>query len=370
MRANANILTAASEANVGQSNTGYENSTAAHAAGDLGAHNQVLFYSTPFAEFGTGHTINNAYLLRLQLTGILGDGTGDQAFTVPAIVTGTTVDSGGAPVIIRQPVSLAVFVGQTVTFTVKAISGDPMTYQWYKNGVAIAGATSTNYIIGSVQTTAQASYYVIVSNAYGTATSSTVNLTVSQPTPGVSYSQDGCFLPDTLIKMADGTDRQLRNLKIGDKVVSYSIAGLDPSSETAWHTWNTTALTMAVGTASVKDIYIQRFNGYFQLLDLRVTYEHPLLVRRNGIWAFREVQDLKKGDFLWKNGAVIAFPGMTYVPGQVETYNLNVEQTDVFVANGFLAHNNFFKSVWRFITPETAILGAIGAGQPLLPFGG
>ena len=58
MRSNVNILTAASESNVVQSNTGYENSTAAHVAGDLGAHNQVLFYGIPFAEFGTGHTIN------------------------------------------------------------------------------------------------------------------------------------------------------------------------------------------------------------------------------------------------------------------------------------------------------------------------
>lgn len=368
MRSNVNILTTASEATVVQSNTGYENSVAAHVVGDLGAHNQVLFYSIPFAEFGTGHTITNGYLLRLLLTGIAGDGTGDQAFTVPALLTGTSVDSGGAPVIIRQPQSLAVFVGQTVTFTVKAISADPMTYQWYKNGSPITGATSSTYVIGSAQTTDQASYYVVVTNAYGSVTSATVTLTVSAATPGVSYHQDGCFLPDTLIKMADGTDKQIKNLKIGDTVVSYSIAGLDPSSETAWRSWTTKSLTMAAGTATIKDIYIQSFSGYFQLLDLRVTYEHPLLSRRNNVWAFREVQDLKPGDFLWKNGVTIPFPGMTYVPGKVDTYNLNVEKTDVFIANGFLAHNNFFKSVWRFITPETAILGAVGAGQPLFPF--
>lgn len=367
MRSNVNILTAASEATVVQSNTGYENSTAAHAVGDLGAHNQVLFYGIPFAEYSTGHTVTNGYLLRLLLTGIAGDGTGDQAFTVPALLTGTGVDSGGAPVIIRQPGDTQAFVGQTITFTVKAISADPMTYQWHKNGSPITGATATTYVIGSVASTDAASYYVVVCNSFGCVTSNTVTLTVSPASPGFSVNQDGCFLPDTLVKLADGTDKQIRNLKVGDKVVSYSIAGLDPSSETAWKTWSTKALTMAAGTATIKDIYLQSFSGYFQLLDLRVTYEHPLLSRRNGVWAFREVQDLKKGDFLWKHGAIIPFPGMTYVVGTVQTYNLNVEQTDVFIADGFLAHNNFFKSVWRFITPETAILGAIGADQPLLP---
>lgn len=368
MRSNVNILTDASEATVAQSNTGYENSTAAHVSGDLGAHNQVLFYGIPFAEYGSGNTINNCYLLRLQLTGINGDGTGDQAFTVPALLTGTAVDTGGAPIIIRQPQPVQAYVGQTVTFTVKAISADPMTYQWYFNGTAISGATDSTYVIGNVKHANAGSFYVVVTNSYGSATSNTATLAVFDPSPGFSISQDGCFLPDTLIKMADGTDRQIKNLKVGDVVVSYNIVGLNSSDENTWRTWSTTALTAIAGTATVKDIYIQRFSGYFQLLDLKVTYEHPLLSRRGGVWAFREVQDLKNGDFLWKNGATIPFPGMVYVPGDVETYNLNVEQTDVFIADGFLAHNNFFKSVWRFITPETAIIAAITSGQSLNPF--
>ena len=114
---------------------------------------------------------------------------------------------------------------------------------------------------------------------------------------------------------------------------------------------------MVAGSATIKDIFVQRFSGFFLLADLKVTYEHPLLSLRSGIWAFREVQSLKKGDFLWKNGATLPFPGMTYVSGQVETYNLNVEQTDVFMASGFLAHNNFFKTIWQY-TPAAIIFDA------------
>jgi hypothetical protein len=370
MRSNVNILTAASESNVVQSNTGYENSTAAHVAGDLGAHNQVLFYGIPFAEFGTGHTINNGYLLRLQLTGISGVGTGNVAVTVPAILTGTAVDSGGKPVIIRQPQDIQAVKGQTVTFTVKAISADPMTYQWYKDGDLIVGATDSTLVIGKIKDTDQASYYVIVCNVWGCVTSGTATLTVLPPSAGFSYSQDGCFMPDTLITMADGSLRRIDKLAVGDSVLSYSIAGLDQNNENAWKTWSASKLLTAAGSAKVKDIFVQRFSGYFQLADLKVTYEHPLLSLRDGIWAFREVQSLKKGDFLWKNGATLPFPGMTYVVGQVETYNLNVEQTDVFVASGFLAHNNFFKSIWQY-TPAAIIFDApylsLPPTWPLLP---
>jgi hypothetical protein len=370
MRSNVNILTAASEYTVVQQNTGYENSTAAHVAGDLGAHNQVLFYGIPFAEADTGHTINNGYLLRMQVTGINGDGTGDVAITVPALLTGTAVDSGGKPVIIRQPGNIQAVVGQTVTFTVKAISADPMTYQWYKDGALIAGATSSTYVIGTVKHTDQASYYVVVCNVWGCVTSNTATLTVVDASAGFAYHQDGCFLPDTLITMADGSLRQINKLVIGDSVLSYDVAGLDPNNENAWKTWSASKLLMAAGTATVKDIYIQSFNGYFQLADLKVTYEHPILSLRNGVWAFREVQSLKKTDFIWKNGSTVPMPAMTYVPGRVQTYNLNVEQTDVFVANGFLAHNNFFKTIWQY-TPAAVIFGApylsIPPTWPLLP---
>lgn len=358
MRANVNILTAASETATEQSVTGYENSTAAHVAGDWGAHNQVLFYGTPFAEVGTGHTISNGYLLRLMLTGTNVDGTGDAAFTCPAILTGVDVDVGGAPVIIRQPSSLGLFVGQIATFTVKAISSDPMTYQWRKNGTDISGATASTYVIGSVQTTDQASYSVIVTNSYGSATSAAADLTVQVPSAGFKISVDGCFLPDTLVTMADGTTRQIKTLRIGDRVASFKLSGLPDDPENAWKAWQTARLSFTAAPATVKQVFKQSFDGYFQLLDLKVTYEHPLLARRNGIWAFREVQHIKVGDLLWKNGMAIPVDRMTYVRGDIETWNLDVEPTDVYLANGFMAHNSFFKSIWRWITPETAIIGA------------
>jgi len=362
MRANVNILTAASENATAIQVTGYENATAAHVAGDWGVHNQVLFYATPFAELVTGHTISNGYSLRIQLTGTNVDGTGDGVFITPAILTGVQTDIGAAPAIIRQPQSLSLFVGQTATFTVKAISADPMTYQWRKNGTAISGATASTLVLTNVQTTSQASYDVVVTNSFGSTTSTAASLTVAVPSAGFNISQDGCFLPDTPVTMADGSRKAIKDLKAGDRVMSYKIAGLDPNNELAWKTWATASLSLTASPATVKQVFKQTFTGYVRLLDLKVTYEHPLLTRRDGVWKFREVQDIKKGDFLWKDGMSIPIDSITYVAGDIDTYNLNVEPTDVYLANGVIAHNNFFKSVWRYITPETAIAGIIANG--------
>src|SRR5450432_1465967 len=50
-----------------------------------------------------------------------------------------------APAILSQPIGQTVTVGQTASFSVSASGTGPLVYQWYKNGVAIGGATSSTY---------------------------------------------------------------------------------------------------------------------------------------------------------------------------------------------------------------------------------
>ncbi|HEV2454288.1 MAG TPA: LamG-like jellyroll fold domain-containing protein, partial [Verrucomicrobiae bacterium] len=86
------------------------------------------------------------------------------------------------PVIERQPVSAN--VNQGVGFTnVTLFSGSaPVTYQWYQNGVPRFGQTNASLQLPSVQPTDIATnngWYVIANNAYGSATSAVVTLTVN-----------------------------------------------------------------------------------------------------------------------------------------------------------------------------------------------
>ena len=49
-----------------------------------------------------------------------------------------------APVITKQPSNQGVIEGQTATFYVE-VTGDTLTYQWYKDGAVISGATDSIY---------------------------------------------------------------------------------------------------------------------------------------------------------------------------------------------------------------------------------
>ena len=54
---------------------------------------------------------------------------------------GGSSNSAQSPTITKQPANQAVTVGQTATFSVTATGTVPLTYQWFDNGTAIAGAT-------------------------------------------------------------------------------------------------------------------------------------------------------------------------------------------------------------------------------------
>ena len=74
------------------------------------------------------------------------------------------------PIILSGPSNQIRSVGGSASFRVTAAGLPPLTYQWYKNGSNIAGAT-TNSLTFAVQTNDTGQYSVIVSNSYGLAIS-------------------------------------------------------------------------------------------------------------------------------------------------------------------------------------------------------
>ncbi|MDR1497468.1 MAG: immunoglobulin domain-containing protein [Puniceicoccales bacterium] len=92
--------------------------------------------------------------------------------------------ASGAPTILRDPVAPDVaWVGGSVTLSVSAssASSSPLTYQWKKDGTAIAGAESSRYTISTLTTQDAGTYTVSVTNSTGTVESSPTTLVVQTP---------------------------------------------------------------------------------------------------------------------------------------------------------------------------------------------
>ena len=85
------------------------------------------------------------------------------------------------PAITNQPVSQSAFTGGTATFTVSAGGDAPLAYKWLFNGTARAGATNVSLTLTNLQITNSGNYSIIVTNAFGSSTSSVAVLTVTVP---------------------------------------------------------------------------------------------------------------------------------------------------------------------------------------------
>ncbi|HEX8340020.1 MAG TPA: PQQ-dependent sugar dehydrogenase [Tepidisphaeraceae bacterium] len=116
-------------------------------------------------------------------------------------VTRINPNNATPPRIVQQPQHTAATVGEPVTFRVGATGQAPLRYQWYRDNVAIEGATGKTYTLASpVSADGGALFHVIVSNDLGAAQSDTVTLDVSTnaaPVPTI-------IAPAAAVKAAGG----------------------------------------------------------------------------------------------------------------------------------------------------------------------
>ena len=86
------------------------------------------------------------------------------------------------PLILVQPQSQTNVAGGIVSFNVDAEGTQPLSYQWWFSGTgALADATNDTLTLSSIRSGQAGSYWVIVANDYGSATSAVATLTVLVP---------------------------------------------------------------------------------------------------------------------------------------------------------------------------------------------
>ena len=120
--------------------------------------------------------VNNLLLVMAQNGYLEADGWQNR----PILYVLTYTTPSGRPVITRHPANQTVIVGQAATFSVQASGDAPLSYQWQRNGVNIAGAIASNYTTPATTLADNgAQFRSVVTNAAGSATSNAATLTVN-----------------------------------------------------------------------------------------------------------------------------------------------------------------------------------------------
>jgi uncharacterized protein YjdB len=139
----------------------------------------------------TNWTSSDTNVLIVNATGLI-TAVGGGSATISAEVAGITGTSVvitvplTAPTITQEPAATAnILAGGTLHATVVNNGLEPYSYSWFFNVSAqpISGATAATLTIPNVQAANAGSYTVVVSNPYGSVTSTPTVLTVITPTP-------------------------------------------------------------------------------------------------------------------------------------------------------------------------------------------
>jgi len=99
--------------------------------------------------------------------------------------------SNALPTVTTQPTDQNVALGQTASFSCLASGAATLNFQWQRNQTNIPGATNSTYTTpATVLTDTGAKFRCVVSNAFGTATSSEATLTVTTPPPVLAIEEN------------------------------------------------------------------------------------------------------------------------------------------------------------------------------------
>lgn len=94
-------------------------------------------------------------------------------------LVGTPASSTVPPAITRSPTNQTVMTNDTAVFTVEATGAAPLAYQWWHNGQPVEVTIGPALTLANVTAADAGSYYVVVLNHDGSATSQIATLTIA-----------------------------------------------------------------------------------------------------------------------------------------------------------------------------------------------
>jgi len=108
-------------------------------------------------------------------------------------VAGKCFSNAPSPIFVQHPVNQTGYLGATAVLPGAAMGTPRPFYQWYFNGIPLAGATNQTLTLPNLAMTNAGNYFVVASNSAGSATSFVATLSVSNIFGGYVYRRTTNF---------------------------------------------------------------------------------------------------------------------------------------------------------------------------------
>ena len=252
------------------------------------------------------------------------------------------------PTITNQPQSITANLGDTVTFVVGASGTGPISYQWYKDGIALANATNQNLVLGNIQFFNIGDYYAQVRGLNST-NSATASLNITNVNPFfwrnllAYYPFDGDLLDHGMfgchaVFAGNGGSYQLSRFGASNAVVHFSGSGYATITPTPFSVTNDYTISfwaqLDSSNPSINN-FLSTGNDGSRALNIRLAHgagEWSFIIDYSGLFSGGAINSATPVTYnLWHH-LVLTHKGATnvaYIDGTaVGTANLTALTTD------------------------------------------
>jgi hypothetical protein len=250
---------------------------------------------------------------------------------VGSVAANYTVSFGNGNFSVGSPT-----LGASPSFPITPASIAASTYSEAQSVLSMTYADGFNLAATNYNTTSTKTLYAV--DVYNT---------INQP--------DFCLLFDTKITKADNTIVNVEDIVVGDVIKAWVPAGLPDETldgadgeETEWRFFQLESTTGSYQEVTVSDVTFNFANGYYNINDglIKATGTHPLWVYDYEIdkYHFKSVENIYPGDSIITYNEIdglveVLVYDVARVTEDVEIVTINVENADVYLANGTISHN-------------------------------
>ena len=157
-----------------------------------------------------------------------------------------------------------------------------------------------------------------------------------------NFSDGYCFATGSLVSMADGTEKVIENIVVGDVLKTFNIIGMPDSNDPLWYTFTINDISGSV-ISTTNVLHIKNgteLSHYLINNTIQVTHEHKIFIKRNGTWSWIAVENIIVGDmYLDANIQEQPIISIIQVNEPISVVTLNTEENDTYIACGMYNHN-------------------------------
>lgn len=140
----------------------------------------------------------------------------------------------------------------------------------------------------------------------------------------------GCVHEDTPILLWSGEKVKAKHIKVGDTLQAFTCDTMLDESEPGWRDWKATQLRDVKTVPTIARVAIHTTYDKYWVIndDVKITEQHPLLIKSGDQWGWHDAESIKVGDTLFGKESEVPVESIKQINEPINVVIIDAEPYD------------------------------------------